>query len=102
MSKFVKLLAAAYVNGVLRNPHEGVLHLEDAEADRLIEVEAAVDVTKDFSADDRNDVPVENIGATPPATSDLAPVEHQANAPLPKPDDAKNLEKSSVRAKPST
>ena len=46
--KFVNLRGPAYVNGALRKPNEGTLHLEDEEADRLVENELADDVTADF------------------------------------------------------
>lgn len=84
MSKFIKLLTSAHVNGLLRHPHGGVIHLDDVEAKRLIDNEAADDVTKDFSADDRKDVPVENLTAARRApSSDVADeaVDHQANIP---------------------
>ena len=83
MSKLVKLLASAYVNGALRHPHEGVLHLEDAEADRLLGNEAAEEVTEDFTKEQRKDLPVEGLRANPDnsAAAALDPVEHQASIP---------------------
>ena len=86
MAMFVKLLASAYVNGALRHPHEGALHLEDDEAKRLIDNQAAVDVTGDFSADQKKETPVESLDASPvPAPVALAAdaVDHQANIPAP-------------------
>lgn len=59
--KFISLLAAALVSGRTRHPDEGVLHLEDDEAQRLIDDKVGIDVTGDFSADQRKDVPVEAI-----------------------------------------
>ena len=50
--KYVNLLAAAYVNGVMRQPHEGSIRLNDAEAKRLVDGGLAKDVTEDFPADD--------------------------------------------------
>lgn len=68
--KFIKLLTAARVMGTLRHPHEGVLHLDDADAQRLIDEGAGEDVSADFSADQRKDVPVEAIvNATAPANA---------------------------------
>lgn len=61
MSKFIKLLGPAHVNGRLRSPAEGVLHLEDGEAQRLLTDKLGEDVTADFSADDRKSIPVEAI-----------------------------------------
>jgi hypothetical protein len=61
MSKMIKLWTSAQVNGLLRHPHEGVLHLEDDEANRLIEDAAGEDVTSDFSAAQLKDVPVESV-----------------------------------------
>jgi hypothetical protein len=48
--KFVNLLGPAYVNGQLRHPHEGALHLSNEEAKRLIDDNLAEDVTDDFPA----------------------------------------------------
>jgi hypothetical protein len=61
--KFVKLVQSAYVNGLLRHPHEGALHLEDEEANRLLELgkETAIDVTADFSAKENKSVPAEHL-----------------------------------------
>ena len=50
--KYVKLLTSVRAGGVLRHPYEGVLHLEDDEAGRLIEAQSAEDVTSDFPAED--------------------------------------------------
>jgi hypothetical protein len=87
MSKFVQLLTPAYVNGRMRHPHEGVLHLENDEADRLIETEAGKDVTADFSAEQRKETPVEALRANSDhdrAAATLDPVPHQADvAPAP-------------------
>lgn len=85
MSKFVKLLTSAYVNGQLRHPHEGALHLEDDEAKRLIDNQAAVDVTGDFSADQKKDTPVESLDASTDAAKaalTLGATDHQANLPV--------------------
>jgi hypothetical protein len=82
MSKFIQLVTSAYVNGRMRHPHEGVLHLEDAEAQRLLDNESGTDVTADFSSDDRKNVPVEGLRASSTdaaAAEALAPIEHQAS-----------------------
>lgn len=82
MSKFIKLLTSAYVNGRMRHTDEGVLHLADDEAQRLLDNESGQDVTADFSADDRKNTPVEGLRAASDndrAAADLGPVEHQAN-----------------------
>lgn len=50
--KYINLRGHAYVNGVMRAPHEGAVRLTNEEADRLIEAELADDVTADFPADD--------------------------------------------------
>jgi hypothetical protein len=79
--KFVKLLTSARVNGLLRHPHEGVLHLEDDEADRLIEGEAGEDVTDDFTAAENKKVPTESLAASDTATQAALgsePAPHQA------------------------
>lgn len=70
--KWIKLAGSAYVNGALRHPHEGVLHLEDEEARRLLDSQLGADVSADFDAE-QNKAPVESITAesgavpTPPA-----------------------------------
>jgi hypothetical protein len=87
--KFISLLTAAHVAGQLRHPHEGVLHVEDDAAARLIADKAAVDVTDDFTAKANKTVPVDKIesgdAASEPAEpenphqSEIAP---QAAAPV--------------------
>lgn len=82
MSKFIKLLTSAYVNGRLRHPHEGTLHLEDEEAQRLLENQSATDVSKDFEGSDHSDAPIEGLRAASDdavAAATLTPIEHQAN-----------------------
>lgn len=59
--KFIKLTTAAHVNGVLRHPHEGVLHVTDEEAKRVIENDAAIDVSDDFSDQQDAEAPAESI-----------------------------------------
>ncbi|MGI4880453.1 MAG: hypothetical protein ACRYG4_23550 [Janthinobacterium lividum] len=83
--KFIKLLRAAYVNGLLRMPHEGVIHLEDDHADRLIEGESAIDVTDDFSAKDNKNTPTESLTTTqqPAAPEISAGHEHQETTQAP-------------------
>jgi hypothetical protein len=65
--KFVNLLGPAYVNGALRHPHEGSLHLSDEEAERLIKAELAEDVTDDFPADAVEKAPAVHIAASDPS-----------------------------------
>lgn len=82
--KWIKLLTAAHVGGQLRHPHEGVLHLDDAEADRLIEGGVGEDVSADFA--DAKAAPVETLredaGSMKPADAPANP--HQAEiAPQP-------------------
>ncbi|KQN91557.1 hypothetical protein ASE90_01760 [Sphingomonas sp. Leaf67] len=73
--KFVSLLTAAHVAGQLRHPHEGVLHVEDDAAARLIADNAAVDVTEDFTAKANKTVPVDKIESGD-AASEAAPPEN--------------------------
>ena len=81
--KFVKLLTAAHVGGTLRHPHEGVLHVEDDEAARLFENEAAEDVSDDFTAKQDRETPAEAISAASGDAAAPAPVHpHQAEAAL--------------------
>lgn len=70
--KFIALLFSAYVSGVLRHPHEGVLHVEDDEAARLFENKAAQDVTADFTSKQNKETPAESISAQA-AVADEAP-----------------------------
>jgi len=46
--KQIKLLDVAYVDGIPRNPSEGVLTVTNEEAERLVKQELAEDVTADF------------------------------------------------------
>lgn len=59
--KFVKLLTSAHVNGVLRHPDEGALHLTDEEAKRLLDNEVAEDVTDDFTGEQDEAAPKDTI-----------------------------------------
>jgi len=90
--KFVKLLTSAYVNGVVRRPDEGVLCIADDEAARLLENQAAIDVTDDFSAEQREESvqqsitvqsgPVTQPNASAPHQSEIAPVAPSEDAPV--------------------
>lgn len=71
--KFVSLLTAAHVAGQLRHPHEGVLHVEDDAAARLIADNAAVDVTDDFTAKANKTVPVDKIESGDAASAPAEP-----------------------------
>jgi len=92
--KFVKLLTAAYVGGALRHPHEGVLHVNDEDAERLFENDAAIDVSDDFSKSDDKTLPVDSVtvqsGAVPvaepehPHQSEIAPTTDPDPAPAKK------------------
>ncbi|MGI4877183.1 MAG: hypothetical protein ACRYG4_06825 [Janthinobacterium lividum] len=86
--KSIKLLRAAYVNGLLRMPHEGVVHIEDdAEADRVIENGSAEDVSADFTAKQLKDVVGESMATDTHAAAasvTLAPGhEHQETTQAP-------------------
>ncbi len=59
--KFIKLSESAYVNGVLRHPHEGVLHVSNEEGKRLLDAEMAEDVTDDFPAEDKAETRTESV-----------------------------------------
>jgi hypothetical protein len=78
--KWIKLLTAARVNGVLRHPHEGVLHLEDGEAQRLLDDEAGKDVSADFTGAAAKDAPVESLTADTPQGDAGEGHPHQSNA----------------------
>ena len=53
--KFVILKTSAWINGVLRHPHEGAIPLEHDEADRLVNAESAEDVTSDCPSKAKSD-----------------------------------------------
>lgn len=79
--KFIKLLTRAYVNGVPKSPEEGVLHLQDDEAQRLIDNGAGQDVSADFTGKAANDSPVEHVttaAQTPGATVQAESHPHQS------------------------
>lgn len=60
--KFITLLSAAYVGGVLRHPHEGSIPVSDADAKRLVEDEKlAKDDTDGFTEEQLAEVPEESI-----------------------------------------
>lgn len=59
--KFVKLLTSAHVNGVLRHPDEGALHVTNEEAQRLFDNETAEDVTADFDEEQAKAAPKDSI-----------------------------------------
>ncbi len=91
--KFMKLLTSAYVGGVLRHPHEGVIHVQDDEAKKLIADKVAEDVTSDFSAEQRKSLPAETVNvdsgateatvATNPHQSEIAPQAATPTTPQP-------------------
>ncbi|KQM65794.1 hypothetical protein ASE75_06065 [Sphingomonas sp. Leaf17] len=87
--KYIALLGAAYVGGVLRHPHEGAIPVDDSEAKRLVDVEKlAEDVTDGFTKAQLSDATEETISAaagdisTPPLDN---PHLSQA-APVPAPE----------------
>ncbi|MCK0531457.1 hypothetical protein [Sphingobium agri] len=59
--KFVKLRTSAHVNGVLRHPDEGVLHVTNEDAERLFENETADDVSDDFDSEQEKAAPKDSI-----------------------------------------
>ncbi len=69
--KFLSLLTSAYVGGSLRHPHEGVLHVDDAEAEKLVADGVATDVSDDFTAKQDEAAPVETNTA-PGGVADAA------------------------------
>jgi hypothetical protein len=86
--KFITLLSAAYIGGVLRHPHEGSIPVSDADAKRLVEDEKlAEDVTDGFTAEQIAEVPEESItiasGAIPAADVDNPHLAEVAPAPAP-------------------
>jgi len=77
--KFVKLLTAAHVAGVLRHPHEGVLHVSDSDAARLIGDEAADDVSADFADAETDSLPPEPVSEAKPDAPASDPAPHQSD-----------------------
>jgi hypothetical protein len=86
--KIISLLGAAYVNGVLRHPHEGAIPVDDSEVTRLIDDEAlATDVTSDFTDAQIKGMTASTITADSGGITTPSPVNpHQAEvAPAPAP-----------------
>ena len=86
--KFITLLSAAYVGGVLRHPHEGSIPVSDADAKRLVEDEKlAEDVTDGFTEDQIAEMPDESIsvetGPVPAASGANPHLAEVAPAPAP-------------------
>lgn len=95
--KFIKLLTSAYVGGALRHPHEGVLHVEDGEAERLVGDNVAEDVTSDFSAKENKEAPVEHIAADGGDAGKVASEPHQSEvAPQATDDDKPSRRKAAA------
>jgi hypothetical protein len=76
--KFIKLLTSAYVGGGLRHPDEGVLHVSDEDAKRILAEEAGVDVTADFTDEQNEETATEAISAAAPETAPAASEPHQS------------------------
>lgn len=86
--KFITLLSAAYVGGVLRHPHEGSIAVSDVDAKRLVvDEKLATDDTDGFSKDQIADAPEEAIsaasGAIPAADVKNPHLSEVAPAPAP-------------------
>ncbi|MGW8141873.1 hypothetical protein BRX36_21670 [Sphingomonas sp. S-NIH.Pt1_0416] len=87
--KFVKLLTAAHVAGVLRHPHEGVLHVSDDDAARLIGDQVAKDVSADFADRDTAELPAEPVSNAEPDAPAADPAPHQSDVAPPAATEAK-------------
>lgn len=97
--KFVSLLTSAYVGGRLRHPHEGALHVDDAEAEKLVRDGVATDVSDDFTAKQDKGAPVETISAPGGSEAPTAPENpHQAEV-APQVDPAPETETKPSRRK---
>jgi hypothetical protein len=60
--KYITLLSAAYVGGVLRHPHEGAIPVSDDDAKRLVgDEKLAVDETDGFTEKQLAEVPEESV-----------------------------------------
>jgi hypothetical protein len=66
--KFLKLFSPAHIAGLLRHPHEGVRHVSDDDAARLLAERVAEDVSADFATLDDHSIPVE-VADTPVASA---------------------------------
>ncbi len=87
--KFITLLSAAYVGGVLRHPHEGSIPVSDADAKRLVvDEKLAEDVTDGFSDEQIAEVPEESIivASGPIPATELANPHLSQVAPAPTPE----------------
>lgn len=73
MTKFIKLVTSAYVAGALRHPNEGVLTVEEVEAERIVSDGHAEDVTSDFANTEANDAAPSASAPTPAADGDEPP-----------------------------
>lgn len=89
-TKLIKLTTSATVSGRLRHPDEGVLHLTNDDAQRLLDDKAGEDVTADFTAEQRKQIPVEAVtvktGDNPAKLPDPHP--HQSEVAVPAAEEA--------------
>jgi len=108
--KFLKLRLPAYIAGLLRMPHEGVIHVEDAEAQHVLANDSAEDVSADFTVVDDVVVPVQSISTETGADEAAAlttPEEHQeatqdlALPPVAAPTEPAAVDSPSAEAEPT-
>lgn len=98
-TKMIKLLTPVPASGRLRYPHEGLIHLNADDAQRLLDDEAGEDVTGDFTADQLKDLPVEHITVvTGDAPTKEQPHRHQSEI-APAPADVEQPHKPAARGK---
>ena len=98
MAKYLMLLTAAYVGGVLRHPHEGAIHVDDEDAKRLLDDKAATDVTADFDDVDTSDDAPERVEVAGNGMT-TAPLENPHQAEVPPADPAPAPETKQPRRK---
>lgn len=97
--KFVSLLTSAYVGGRLRHPHEGALHVDDSEAEKLVKDGVATDVSDDFTTKQDKAASVETISAPGGSETPVTPENpHQAEV-APQVDPAPETEPKPSRRK---
>jgi hypothetical protein len=96
--KFIKLLNSAYIGGRLRHPHEGVLHLEDEDAQRVLDNKDGEDVSADFADNkDAKSATAERVSmAQPKVPADHEDHPHQAEL-----DPGATSDQPQTRRKPS-
>jgi hypothetical protein len=99
-TKMIKLLTPVPASGRLRYPHEGLIHLNADDAQRLLDDKAGEDATGDFTADQLKDLPVEHITVVTGDTPTKEPPHRHQSETAPAPADAEEPQKPAAGGKP--